>query len=224
MGWATWEGPWRPTGQGWSRCDRVRSRGQYPQGVAQASDAVNAANGADVVITMLPSRAILRDGAAHHPGAWEGNCVCDCSTVDVDSAHAVASDAKCSRGNGPGCSGLRWRGRCRCGNADLHGWWTRRLPRCCLFEIMGQKAVRAGRQDPVRLQNVHFFMILGVTMIATCGRLPWLKNWIGSARLSTVVSTSSGQSWSVTSYCPVPGIGAQISRGQCLQARGLRLN
>ena len=37
--------------------------GQYPQGVAQAADAVNAASGADVVITMLPSGTILRDVA-----------------------------------------------------------------------------------------------------------------------------------------------------------------
>ena len=65
-----------------------------PDGVTRADSAHAAATGADVVITMLPNGAILRSVAAEViPAMTAGAVLCDCSTVDVDSARAVADQA-----------------------------------------------------------------------------------------------------------------------------------
>ena len=65
-----------------------------PTGVTKADSAASAASGVDVVITMLPNGAILRSVAAEVIPAMQANAVlCDCSTVDVDSARAVADQA-----------------------------------------------------------------------------------------------------------------------------------
>ena len=64
-------------------------------GVTMAESAVAAAQGADVVITMLPNGQILRAVAADIiPAMSEGAAFVDCSTVDVDSAKAVAQQAE----------------------------------------------------------------------------------------------------------------------------------
>ncbi len=185
--------------------------GQYPQGVAQASDAVNAANGADVVITMLPSGANLRDVARRIiPALGKGTVFCDCSTVDVDSARAVASDANAagamaldapvSGGVGGAAAGTL---TFMVGGPEMA--FAKVLP---LFEIMGQKAVHCGAAGSGQAAKLCNNMILGVTMIATCEAFAMAeKLGLDPARLYEVVSTSSGQSWSVTSYCPVPGVG-----------------
>ncbi|MDP2087434.1 MAG: NAD(P)-binding domain-containing protein, partial [Gemmobacter sp.] len=60
-----------------------------PEGVSRATTAAEAAQGADVVITMLPNGAILRTVATEVIAAMvPGAVLCDCSTVDVDSARA----------------------------------------------------------------------------------------------------------------------------------------
>ena len=60
-----------------------------PEGVTRAATATEAASGADVVLTMLPNGAILRAVAAEViPAMAPGAVLCDCSTVDVDSARA----------------------------------------------------------------------------------------------------------------------------------------
>ncbi|MEM7599762.1 MAG: NAD(P)-binding domain-containing protein, partial [Pseudomonadota bacterium] len=64
-------------------------------GVAAVASAAEAATGADVVITMLPNGAILKSVAAEViPAMHDGAVLLDCSTVDVDSARAVAADAQ----------------------------------------------------------------------------------------------------------------------------------
>ena len=66
-----------------------------PAGVTAATSGVEAAQGADVVITMLPNGAILRAVAAEVIAAMKpGAVLLDCSTVDVDSARAVAEQAE----------------------------------------------------------------------------------------------------------------------------------
>ncbi|MCB1410075.1 MAG: NAD(P)-binding domain-containing protein, partial [Rhodobacteraceae bacterium] len=66
-----------------------------PEGVTMAASAADAAQGADVVITMLPNGAILRAVADQViPAMRPGAVLCDCSTVDVDSAKAVAQQAE----------------------------------------------------------------------------------------------------------------------------------
>ena len=98
-----------------------------PEGVTQAASAAEAAAGADVVITMLPNGAILRAVADEViPAMTAGAVLCDCSTVDVDSARAVAAQAE-TAGLGaldaPVSGGV---GGAAARHADLHGRRRRR--------------------------------------------------------------------------------------------------
>src|SRR6056297_4064656 len=66
-----------------------------PAGVRAAASAAEAARGADVVVTMVPNGEILRDVSKHIiPAMRKGAAFVDCSTVDVESARAVAAEAE----------------------------------------------------------------------------------------------------------------------------------
>ncbi|MCR9151038.1 MAG: 3-hydroxyisobutyrate dehydrogenase [Rhodobacteraceae bacterium] len=182
-----------------------------PEGVTAAADAAAAASGADVVITMLPNGAILRAVAAEVIPAMEpGAVLCDCSTVDVDSARAVAEiaeaagkaalDAPVSGGVGGAAAGTL---TFMVGGPDAAFATVKPL-----FDIMGQKAVHCGGAGAGQSAKICNNMILGVTMIATCEAFALAdKLGLDRARMFDVVSTSSGQSWSMTTYCPAPGVG-----------------
>ncbi|MBR2575584.1 MAG: 3-hydroxyisobutyrate dehydrogenase [Loktanella sp.] len=182
-----------------------------PPGLTLAKTAQEAVQDADVVITMLPDGNILRAVAAElHPAMKPGAIHLDCSTVDVDSARAVAAqatahglhaiDAPVSGGIGGATNGT------------LTFMAGGPLPAfeavAPLFAIMGQKAVHCGAAGNGQAAKICNNMILGVTMIATCEAFA-LADKLGLDRqaMFDVVSTSSGASWSMTSYCPAPGIG-----------------
>ncbi|MCB1336448.1 MAG: 3-hydroxyisobutyrate dehydrogenase [Maritimibacter sp.] len=182
-----------------------------PEGVAAAASAAGAAAGAEVVVTMLPSGGALRAVAAEViPAMAPGAVLCDCSTVDVASARDVATDATAaglgaldapvSGGVGGATAGtltFMVGGR----KADVE----RVRP---LFDIMGARAVHCGAAGAGQAAKICNNMILGVTMIATCEAFALAgKLGLDPARLYDVVSTASGQSWSTTSYCPVPAVG-----------------
>ena len=184
-----------------------------PEGLTLAESAAAAAKDADVVITMLPNGAILRAVAAEiHPAMKAGAVHLDCSTVDVESARAVAVqadaaglqavDAPVSGGIGGAMNGtLTFMAG---GTADA---FATVQP---LFDIMGQKAVHCGDAGNGQAAKICNNMILGVTMIATCEAFV-LADKLGLDRqaMFDVVSTSSGYSWSMNAYCPAPGIGPQ---------------
>ena len=184
-----------------------------PQGVARAASATDAATDADVVITMLPNGAILRDVAASVlPAMRAGAVLCDCSTVDVDSARAVAQqavaaglgalDAPVSGGVGGASAGTL---TFMAGGSDEA--FATVLP---LFDIMGQKAVHCGASGAGQAAKICNNMILGATMAVTCEAFALAdKLGLDRARMFDVVSTSSGYSWSMNAYCPAPGIGPQ---------------
>ncbi len=182
-------------------------------GVSNARSAVEAATDADVVITMLPNGNILRGVAAQViPVMPKGAVFLDCSTVDVDSARAVAADAEAagllpldapvSGGVGGAAAGTL---TFMVGGSEA-GYQTA-LP---LFETMGQKSVHCGVSGNGQAAKICNNMILGVTMIATCEAFA-LADKLGLDRqaMFDVVSTSSGYSWSMNAYCPAPGIGPQ---------------
>nr|WP_299730942.1 3-hydroxyisobutyrate dehydrogenase [uncultured Tateyamaria sp.] len=184
-----------------------------PEGVHTAASATQAAEGADIVITMLPNGAILRAVADEViPAMGAGTTLIDCSTVDVDSARAVAAqadaagilcvDAPVSGGIGGAAAGtLTFMAG---GNAAA---FAKAEP---LFEIMGQKAVHCGDAGAGQAAKICNNMILGATMIATCEAFA-LADKLGLERqkMFDVVSTSSGFSWSMNTYCPAPGIGPE---------------
>lgn len=182
-------------------------------GVAKAASAAEAATGADVVITMLPNGAILRTVAAEViPAMTTGAALVDCSTVDVDSARAVAADAEAagllavdapvSGGIGGAAAGML---TFMAGGSDAS--FAKAEP---LFDIMGQKAVHCGASGSGQAAKICNNMILGITMIGTCEAFALAdKLGLDRQKMFDVVSTSSGYSWTMNAYCPAPGVGPQ---------------
>ncbi len=185
-----------------------------PTEVIRKSDSIpTAVSGADIVITMLPGGAILRQVAAEAtPHMTTGAVLLDCSTVDVESARAVAAqaqgagllplDAPVSGGVGGAQAGTL---TFMVGGAPAA--FEKALK---LFDIMGQKAVHCGPSGNGQAAKICNNMILGVTMIGTCEAFA-LADKLGLDRqaMFDVVSTSSGYSWTMNAYCPAPGIGPQ---------------
>ncbi len=184
-----------------------------PEGVNKAKTAAQAATGAEVVFTMLPNGAILRAVANDVvPAMSPGAVLCDCSTVDVDSARAVAEqaeaaglgalDAPVSGGVGGAAGGTL---TFMVGGGD--DAFATVEP---LFDIMGQKAVHCGTSGAGQAAKICNNMVLGVTMIATCEAFALAdKLGLDRQKMFDVVSTSSGYSWSMNAYCPAPGVGPQ---------------
>ena len=182
-------------------------------GVAMAASAAEAAQGAQVVITMLPNGDILRSVAGEIvPVMDKGAVFLDCSTVDVQSARDVAEiaqnagleplDAPVSGGvTGAAAGTLTF----MVGGSDMGFAAVKDL-----FDVMGQKAVLCGPSGNGQAAKICNNMILGVTMIATCEAFA-LADKLGLDRqaMFDVVSTSSGYSWSMNAYCPAPGVGPQ---------------
>ena len=182
-----------------------------PDGVSPAASAADAAAGAEVVVTMLPNGQILRAVAAQiHPAMQAGAVHLDCSTVDVESARAVAAmaterglgavDAPVSGGVGGAAAGTL---TFMAGGAEDH--FKTCLP---LFDIMGQKAVHCGASGAGQAAKICNNMILAITMIGTCEAFALAdKLGLDRGKMFDVVSTSSGYSWSMNAYCPAPGVG-----------------
>lgn len=182
-----------------------------PEGVAAADSAKDAVAGAEVVITMLPNGEILRTVAGDVMQMMTGGAVfCDCSTVDFESARAVAEqaqaagfgalDAPVSGGVGGASGGTL---TFMVGGDDAS--FATVSP---LFDIMGQKAVHCGAAGAGQAAKICNNMILGATMIATCEAFALAdKLNLDRQKMFDVVSTSSGYSWSMNAYCPAPGVG-----------------
>lgn len=182
-----------------------------PDGVVSAISAAGAARDAEVVITMLPNGAILRAVADEAiPAMRKGAVLCDCSTVDVESARAVAEqaekagvmaiDAPVSGGIGGAAAGTL---TFMAGGSDAAFATVRPL-----FDVMGQKAVHCGPSGNGQAAKICNNMILGVTMIATCEAFALAdKLGLDRQKMFDVVSTSSGYSWVMNAYCPAPGVG-----------------
>jgi 3-hydroxyisobutyrate dehydrogenase len=186
--------------------------GTTAEGVTNADTVEAAVSGAEVVITMLPNGAILRAVADQViPAMQAGATLVDCSTVDVDSARAVADqataagllavDAPVSGGVGGAAGGtLTFMAG---GSAEA---FANAEP---LFDIMGQKAVHCGESGAGQAAKIWNNMLLGVPMIATCEAFALAdKLGLDRQKMFDVVSTSSGYSWTMNAYTPAPGVGA----------------
>ncbi|WP_367278564.1 3-hydroxyisobutyrate dehydrogenase [uncultured Tateyamaria sp.] len=187
--------------------------GTTAEGVTNASSAAEAATDQDIVITMLPNGDILRAVAADViPAMKSGATLIDCSTVDVESARAVAEQADAA---GLGCVDAPVSGGI--GGAAggtltfMAGGSTAAFEAAKpLFDIMGQKAVHCGDAGAGQAAKICNNMILGATMIATCEAFALAdKLGLDRQKMFDVVSTSSGYSWTMNAYCPAPGVGPQ---------------
>ena len=180
-------------------------------GVAMTRSAAEAASGRDVVITMLPNGEIVRrvyDEIV--PAGRSGSCFIDCSTIDVESAHAahelaasaglLSIDAPVSGGVGGATAGTLT----FMAGGDEEAFAVAKP----LFDVMGAKAVHCGAAGAGQAAKICNNMILGISMIAVCESIALAdKLGLDRQRLFDVVSTSSGSCWSMNTYCPAPGVG-----------------
>ena len=178
-------------------------------GVTTVASIAEAISGAGIVITMLPAGkhvlAVWHELVAIVPS---GTLLIDCSTIDMDSArkaHALAAahgspalDAPVSGGTGGAVAGtLTFMVG---GDTDV---FAGAKP---VFEAMGKRVIHCGEASAGQAAKICNNMILGVSMIAV-GEAFVLGEQLGLTHqaLFDVASVSSGQCWSLTTYCPVPG-------------------
>jgi len=171
-----------------------------------------AAARADAVITMLPSGKEVREAYLGPGGivesANEGTLLIDCSTIDVETARAVAKAAE-ARGlmmlDAPVSGGV---GGATAGTLTfMVGGSAQAFIRAqSILEKMGKTIVHAGGAGNGQAAKICNNMILGVSMIAVSEAFVLAeKLGLEHQKLFDIASKSSGQCWSMTSYCPVPG-------------------
>jgi 3-hydroxyisobutyrate dehydrogenase len=178
-------------------------------GVRPASTLADALRDAECVITMLPK-------GQHVVSVWtaltalipEGTLVIDCSTVDVESArraHALANAADCPSLDAPVSGGTT--GAAAGTLTFMVGGSDEAFAAgLTILETMGSKIVHCGADGAGQSAKICNNMILGISMIGVCEAFVLAeKLGLSHQALFDVASTSSGQCWSLTTYCPVPG-------------------
>ena len=183
-------------------------------GCTAAASAAEAVRDADVVITMLPAakhvRAVYHDDVA--PNAKPGTLLIDCSTIDVQSAREVGEgltsqgfdfvDAPVSGGIAAAAGGSL---------TFMVGGTDEQFERARPFlEPMAKAVIHAGQLGAGQAAKICNNMILGATMIVTCEAFVLAQKLGLDPRVFFDISSkASGQSWSMTSYAPVPGVGPE---------------
>ncbi len=178
-------------------------------GLEIAASAADALTNADAVITMLPAgKHVVSVYEDIIPKARKGTLFIDCSTIDVDSARKahelvaahghLSLDAPVSGGTGGAAAGTL---TFMAGGSDQA--FQRGKP---LLEPMGAKIVHCGGNGAGQAAKICNNMILGISMIGVSEAFVLAeKLGLSHQALFDVASTSSGQCWSLTTYCPVPG-------------------
>ena len=179
-------------------------------GCKAAGSVAAAVKDADVVISMLPAGQHVRSVYADQviPNAKSGALLIDCSTIDVESARAVAkqvtqagfrfADAPVSGGTAAAEAGtLAF--MVGCSDADFPAVESAIGP-------MSRVTIHAGDHGAGQAAKICNNMVLGASMIAVCEAFALAeKLGLDPERFFEIASKSSGQCWSLTSYCPWPG-------------------
>ena len=181
-------------------------------GGAGVETAKTAAARADVVITMLPSGKEVREVYLGLSGiianANAGTLLIDCSTIDVETARAVAGAAE-QKGllmlDAPVSGGVG--GASAATLTFMVGGSAQAFTRAeSILQKMGKTIVHAGGAGNGQAAKICNNMILGVSMIAVSEAFVLAeKLGLDHQKLFDISSKSSGQCWSMTTYCPVPG-------------------
>ena len=176
--------------------------------------AQEAVQGVDAVVSMLPnggivSRVFASDVIGHAP---RDAILLDCSTIDVAAARNVAkaaSDAGYDMVDAPVSGGIAAAQggtlTFMVGGADEA--FARAEP---VLSAMGKAVIHAGGAGAGQAAKICNNMLLGIQMIGTCEAFTMAqKLGLDPQTFYDISSVSSGQNWSMTSYCPVPGVGPQ---------------
>ena len=188
-----------------SALEAARAAGCTP--AATAGDAVS---GAEAVITMLPAGPDVRAVYARDliPHASPGSLLIDCSTIDIDSARAVAADAR--------AAGFRPVDAPVSGGVAGADAGTLAFMVGCQAEDFGEVeqvltpmarvVVRAGEAGAGQAAKICNNMLLGISMLGVCEAFGLAeKLGLDAQAFFDIASKSSGQCWSLTSYSPWPG-------------------
>ena len=178
------------------------------------SDVREAVSGVDAVVSMLPNGKIVQD-------AYEQNVIghapvsallLDCSTIDVATARKVSADAA-AKGyamvDAPVSGGIAAANggtlTFMVGGTDEA--FSRAEP---ILAAMGKAVIHAGVSGAGQAAKICNNMLLGASMIATCETFRMAERLgLDLQTFYDIASKASGQCWSMTSYCPVPGVGPQ---------------
>jgi len=178
-------------------------------GVKPASHASQAVKDAEIIVTMLPQgKHVLTAWADILQSAEQGSLVIDCSTIDVESsrkAHDLAKAAGCLSLDAPvsGGTGGAAAGTLTFMAGGSEESFARAKP---ILEAMGKRIVHCGEAGAGQAAKICNNMILGISMVGVCEAFVLAeKLGLSHQALFDVASTSSGQCWSINTYCPVPG-------------------
>ena len=168
--------------------------------------------GVDAVVSMLPNGKIVasvfeNDILGH---ASTGTILLDCSTIDVGTARSVAADAVAAgydMVDAPVSGGIAAANggtlTFMVGGTDAA--FARAEP---ILAAMGKAVIHAGASGAGQAAKICNNMLLGASMIATCETFAMAeKLGLDLQTFYDISSKASGQNWSMTSYCPVPGVG-----------------
>jgi 3-hydroxyisobutyrate dehydrogenase len=184
------------------------------RGSQRAVSAAEACKDADAVVTMLP--------AGQHVAAVYRDCVLgqaptsailmDCSTIDVATARSVEEEAAAqgyTMVDAPVSGGIA---AAEAGTLTfMVGGSDEGFERARKYlEKMGKAVIHAGGAGSGQAAKIVNNMLLGATMAATCEAFALAKKLgLDQQTFFDISSKASGQSWSMTSYCPVPGVGPE---------------
>ena len=183
-------------------------------GCSIATSAGEAGTDVDAIVTMLPAGRHVASVYAEQifPAARPGTLLLDCSTIDVATAKAVAQDAA-AKGfamvDAPVSGGIAAANGGTLtfmvgGPAEA---FARAEP---ILAAMGKAVIHAGDAGAGQAAKICNNMILGSQMIATCEALALaIRLGLDPQKFYDIASKASGQSWSLTSYCPLPGVGPE---------------
>lgn len=181
-------------------------------GCLPVESAAAAVQGASAVVTMLPAghhvESVYADAVFGH--AAPATLLIDCSTIDVETARRVAgaaSDKGLVAVDAPVSGGIAAAsaGTLTFMVGGSKEGFARAEP---ILSAMGKAVIHAGGPGAGQAAKICNNMLLGATMIATCEAFRLAERLgLDPQTFYDISSVSSGQSWSMTSYCPVPGVG-----------------
>ncbi|WP_128893383.1 3-hydroxyisobutyrate dehydrogenase [Erythrobacter sp. HKB08] len=178
------------------------------------TSAAEACDGVEAVVSMLPNGQIVKSVYTSDVigKAPEGTILLDCSTIDVATAREVISAAKSSgyeMVDAPVSGGIAAAnaGTLTFMVGGTDSAFSRAKP---ILEAMGKAVIHAGDAGNGQAAKICNNMLLAIHMIGTCEAFKMAeKLGLDAQTFYDISSVSSGQNWSMTSYCPVPGVGPQ---------------
>ncbi|WP_300974128.1 3-hydroxyisobutyrate dehydrogenase [Sphingomonas sp. LHG3406-1] len=184
------------------------------RGCSEAADAAAAVEGAEAVVTMLPAGKHVADvyRSSVFGKAPTSAILLDCSTIDVATARTVEEEARAAgyeMVDAPVSGGIAAAegGTLTFMVGGTAEGFERAWP---ILEKMGKAVIHAGGSGSGQAAKIVNNMLLGVTMAGTCEAFVLAqKLGLDPQVFFDISSRASGQSWSMTSYCPVPAVGPE---------------